>query len=374
MKIVKNICSLLLLFCIGHCVGNELFAQYSDSIKLNDVRILASHNSYKKKPDPKVLHFLDRFKKRLGDEMDPNRMDYGHVSLSEQFNIYGIRGIELDVYYDPKGGRFSKRRINLFITGKKQRIKDSVMQVPGFKMLHIADIDFETNYLTLVSALTEIEKWSNQNPGHTPLIINIEPKGDTPGDYSGFLRFLGFKRALKYSEAAYNALDAEIYSVFSDSSRLITPKDLQGVEGSISERINIKGWPTLNECLGKVIFVIDGDYKGIYKHFLEKGEDRPMFVYSEPGESTTAFVKRNNPIDHEEEISVLTSQYIVRTRSDVETMHARNNDYSMFNAAIRSEAQIISTDYYRADPLLGTFRVSLGENELNSLFFILRKH
>ena len=32
-----------------------------DSIRLNDIRIVASHNSYKKKPHPKVLKFLSKF-------------------------------------------------------------------------------------------------------------------------------------------------------------------------------------------------------------------------------------------------------------------------------------------------------------------------
>ena len=332
------------------------FGQLNDSIPLNEWRILASHNSYKQKPHPKVLHFLDRFKKRLGDDLDPKRMDYGHVRLSEQFSTYGIRGIELDVYYDPKGGKYRKRRLNLFVGGVKQRVKDSVMRQPGFKMLHIADIDYETNYLTFKAALTEINAWSKSNPNHTPIYINIEPKNDSPGDYSKFLRFLGFKKAIKFDEKAYAALDAEIWSVFNQND-VFTPSDLQGDFSSVKERLAAEGWPTLNECLGKVFFIIDGDRNGMYQSFLEKGEKRPMFVYSEPNESTTAFVKRNDPMNNEISISELTSKYIVRTRSDVETMHARNNDYSLLEAALKSQAQIISTDFYKADPAIGPFEV-----------------
>jgi len=352
---------------------NSSYAQYSDTIRLNDIRILASHNSYKKKPDPKVLSFLNHFKKRLGDDLDPKRLDYGHLPLSEQFDDYGIRGIELDVYYDPKGGKFSKRKLNFLICGLKQKVKDSVMHQPGFKMLHIADIDYETNYLTFKSALEEIYQWSSNNPQHIPLYITIEPKGESAGDYSGFLRLLGFKKAIKYDSIAYRALDNEILDVFKNTSILFTPKDLMAGHKSISERLKTTNWPTLNSCLGKVIFIVDGDQNDMYQTSLENGEERPMFTFSEPGKLTAAFIKRNNPIGQEEVINNLTNDYIVRTRSDVETMQARSDDYSMFNAAMNSNAQIISTDYYREDPIIGSFKISLDSFKIfSNLPFILR--
>lgn len=350
-----NFRSQVLLF-LFFALFSVAYGQINDTIRLNEWRVLASHNSYKLKPNPRVISFLQRFKKRLGDDMDSKRMNYGHLSLSEQFSTYGIRGIELDVYYDPKGKRYRKRRLNLFVGGVKQRVKDSVMRQPGFKMLHIADIDYETNYLTFKAALTEINAWSKANSNHTPIYINIEPKNDSPGDYSKFLRFLGFKKALKYDEKAYLELDAEIMSVFGVAD-VFTPADLKGKYATIKERLLAEGWPTLNECLGKVFFIIDGDRNGMYQSFLEKGEKRPMFVYSEPNENSTAFVKRNDPLNNETAISELTNMYIVRTRSDVETMHARNNDFSLLEAALKSQAQIISTDFYKADPAIGTFEV-----------------
>ena len=142
---------------------------------------------------------------------------------------------------------------------------------------------------------------------------------------------------------------------------------------SISERLKTTSWPTLNSCLGKVIFILDGDQNDIYQTSLENGEERPMFTFSEPGKITAAFIKRNNPIGQEEQINKMTDDYIVRTRSDVETMQARTEDYSMFNAAINSNAQIISTDYYREDPKIGSFKISLDSyKSLSNLPFIFR--
>jgi hypothetical protein len=346
----------LLFLNFIYLVINSSHGQYPDSIQLNDIRFIASHNSYKKKPDPKVIHFLNRFKKRLGEELDPKRMDFGHLSLTEQFDQYEVRGIELDVYYDPKGGKYRKRRVNLFNTGKKQRVKDAVMKQPGFKLLHIADIDYETNYLTFKQALKEIRLWSDSHVGHTPLFINIEPKEENPGDYSSFLRFLGFKKAAKFDSTAYSCLENEIFSTLNRTS-LFTPSDLQGSYSSVSERLDQQGWPLLNEVLGKIIFVVDDDGKGQYK---ESKRNPLMFVYGEPSDSTTAFVKRNDPVGKEQEISLLTEKYIVRTRTDVETIHARENDYSMFYSALASQAQIISTDYYKPDEGISSFQINLS--------------
>ena len=99
-----------------------------DTIPMNRIRILASHNSYKRKPNPRVLDFLKRFESKLGPENNPDFIDYGHLSFKKQFNDYGIRGIELDVNYDPKGGHYKRRRVNLFLFGQKQRIKDKTLK------------------------------------------------------------------------------------------------------------------------------------------------------------------------------------------------------------------------------------------------------
>ena len=365
----------LLIFLVlsSSAVKGQTDAFVDSNIRLNDIRVIASHNSYKKRPDPKVLKFLERFKKKLGEEMDPGRMDYGHVRLSEQFDLYNVRGLELDLYYDPKGGKYRKRRLNFFIPCLKQRMNDSVMRKPGFKMLHIADVDYETHYFTFVDALEEVKEWSDNHPDHTPIFINVEPKNDSPGDYSKILRILGFKRALRFDSLAYELLDKEIFSVFRDSSQVFKPNDLRSDYVSVSERLSHEGWPTLRECLGKVIFIIDGDRENQYQNSLEAGNDRPMFVYSKPGSSSTAFVKRNDPTGQEKEIDDLSALYIVRTRTDVETIQARDNDYSLFESAMRSNAQILSTDFYKADERFSTFRVSFDGNVKSSDgSFILR--
>ena len=348
-------------------------SQVPDSIRLNDVRFLTSHNSYKRKPDPKILKFLSHFKQQLGKDMDPIQMDYGHALLSDQLNNYHINGFELDVNYDPQGGHFVKRRINFFIGGLKQKSKDSLLLKPGFKILHIADVDYESNYTTFIQALTEIRDWSTQHPNHTPIFINIEIKRDAPADYSKALDFLGFNKSIPFVPEALNDLDAEIHSVFDQYPEMLyTPAHLRDTFLTTASRLNTVGWPSLNEALGKVFIVLDGDFQDFYTTDLTKGLDRPMFVYGQPGAPATAFVIRNEPQGREEEIRALSETYMVRTRTDAGTLEARSQDYTRYNAVMKSQAQIITTDYYRADPLLSPFVVSIEQFKQNALHLFLR--
>ncbi len=341
---------LVSLFCLLSFQG---FSQFHDSIRLNEIRVLASHNSYKKKPDPKVLRFLSRFKKQLGSSNDPMQLDYGHLPLSEQFDTYGVRGIEIDISYDPKGGLYSKRKLNLFIPRIRQRVKDKRMKEPGFKVLHIADVDYETNYLTFKDVLTELKKWSENHPNHTPLFVNIEAKGSNPGDESKFLRKLGFKKAIPFDSIAFQKLDQELFSVLSQST-IFSPSNLKGNYSSIQNRIINENWPNLSECMGKIIFILEGNNEQIYRQKLYQ---HPMFVYGNSNDEHTAFLLRNDPIGRENEIRELTKKYIVRTRSDAGTIESRNNDYKRFNSAWQSGAQIISTDYYMPDLRFSNFQI-----------------
>ena len=341
-------------------------------IHLNDIRILASHNSYKKLPDPKVIRFLTKFRKQLGSSNDPIQLDYGHLTLEQQLNDYSIRGFELDVYYDPKGGLYRKRKLNRFICGQKVRVKDPLMKKPGFKVLHIPDVDFETNYLTFIQALTELKNWSIKNPNHSPIFVNVEAKGSSAANESKFLRIIGFKKALRMDSIAYRQLDMEINAVFNQEN-LLTPKDLQASFASIKERLAFQGWPLLSDCLGKIIFILQGDNDDLYKKSLLQGEDRTMFVYDEPEGENTAFVIRNNSLGIENEIRELTKRYIIRTRTDAGTIEARENNYTSFKSVLTSNAQIISTDYYKPDLRFSDFQIRWEEVRPSKPYFFRQK-
>jgi len=348
---MKIICFLVVYFAVGFY--SIILGQNSDSLPLNQYRVLASHNSYKNFPNQKVLRFLTKFKKQLGESNDPIQLDYGHLPLPEQFDQFGVRGIEIDINYDPNGGLYKKRKINMFIFGLRQKVRDKKMKEPGFKVLHIADVDYETNYLTFKDVLLELKSWSAKNPNHSPIFINIEAKGSQPGNESKILKRLGFKRAIPFSKQAYDELDKEIFSILSPDN-IFKPIDLLGSAQNIRERLTQNGWPAKKECLGKFIFILEGNQDELY---LSNELNRPMFVYGNPGEEHTAFVIKNAPFGHEEEIQQLTKTYMVRTRADAGTIESRKNDYTRFNSAWKSGAQIISTDYYKPDLRFSTYQV-----------------
>lgn len=335
-------------------------AAQQDSLPLNQLRILASHNSYKKKPDHKVSHFLKKFSKRLGEENDPIQIEYSHEPLKVQLDSFNVRGFELDVYADPKGKKYYKRRVNGFVGGLHKRSGIDALKDPGFKIIHIADIDYETNYYTLRQALDELVQWSNDHPGHLPLYINIEAKGNAMGDESGALRFIGFQKAIKFDSCIYSMLNDEILGAV-PREKLMSPFEFKGGSENVRERITEKGWPSVNAMRGKLFFILEGNRSDWYADQLESGADYPMFVYGDTSDSMTLFVKMNEPRGNEEEIRQLTKDYIVRTRSDAGTIEARNNDASRKNAAIDSGAQIISTDYYKPDLNLSEFMITLEE-------------
>lgn len=338
----------LAFFILGVCLAQKPH----DSTRMNGIRILASHNSYKKQPHKKVLKFLKRFEDKLGAHNNPDYIDYGHLRFSDQFDKYGIRGLELDVNYDPKGGHYKRRRVNFFLPGQRQRLKGVALRNPGFKLLHIADVDFETNYLTLKDALQEVKAWSISHPGHIPIYINIEAKGSHPADESKALQRLGFTTCIPFDTLAYHLLEQEINEVF-EKEEVYRPSDFRQTYSSLRSRIDSIGWPLLKDVSGKVIFILEGSNHQIYKSF----SNASMFYFGTENDSNAIFLLRNNAVQQLDEIRRLSKFFMIRTRTDAGTIESRQNNYSVWNAAIDSEAQILSTDYYMPDQRWSTYKV-----------------
>ena len=354
--------TILLLFCLFFFEAN---AQADAELRLNQIQIIASHNSYKKRPDERLLKFLLKFKKQLGKGNNPEWIDYGHLPFDSQFTYYPVRGLEIDIYNDPKGKVFYRRKIASFVHGMKVKSEIEALKQPGFKVLHIKDVDFETNYYTFKQALTALKKWSDEHPHHLPLFINIETKGDGPGDHSGFLRFVGFKRSKRHDASACDSIDAEIKSVFgNDLKNILTPDRIRKNFSTLNEMATHNGWPLLSEARGKIIFIMEGQSEDLYPQGHPSLKGRVMFVYREPGTPECAFVVMNNSLARKKEIQELVKKgYCVRSRADGETRQARDNDYTKMNAAFESGAQIVSTDYYQPDLRWSTYQVKFPNGE-----------
>ncbi|MFN8276852.1 MAG: Ca2+-dependent phosphoinositide-specific phospholipase C [Chitinophagales bacterium] len=339
-----------------------------DSLQLNQIQIIASHNSYHRHTDSTVFSYLQLLKSNLPPQYDPDELDYEHPPIEEQFDLYHVRGLEIDIYNDPKGGAFYYRKINeLFRIDPISHIYPLLL--PGFKVLHIKDVDYNSHFNTFHDALVTIKQWSDGHPGHLPLFINVESKQDGPSE-NAQLASLGFKPAPPYDAAAADALDQEIKLVFgSDLNGVLTPDKVRQGAATLNEIAVNHRWPKLRDCRGKVIFIMQGNAVSYYLNGHPSLQGRAMFVYGKPGNPETAFVILNDPTSDFAAIQQQVQQgYIVRTRSDAGTWQARNGDYTDMNNAFASGAQITSTDYERPDPRAGSssvwtnYQVQLPDN------------
>lgn len=330
-----------------------LIAGYTQSnvcdlpLRLNQIQVVGSHNSYRMSTDKGIMRaisLLDKIK-----PLDVRELDYSHLPLEMQFDSFGIRSIEIDIYNDPQGGNFYKRYGNR-LAFKSANSKIEELKKPGMKVLHIPDIDYKTQFYTFKEALERVKKWSDSHPGHIPIFILVETKGESVGNH---VKGVKFTRPVPWDADACNNIDKEIDEVFGKGSKqVLRPDDVRGNYTTLDEAVTKGEWPLLNNALGKIVFVMEGGAENLYVQGNNAGlKGRNMFVYSEPGKPECAFVIRNDSRRNKAAIKELVGKgYMVRTRSDAGTIEARNGDYSGCKAAFGSGAQIISTDYYRPDP------------------------
>ena len=165
-----------------------------------------------------------------------------------------MRSFEIDIYADPQGGRFYNRAGNV-LTGSSAASGIAELNQPGYKVMHIPDIDYNTHYYTFKSMLQALKDWSDRNPNHIPIFLLIEGKEKTVGDILGFL---GFKTAAKFTPALCDDIDTEVKAVFgNDLSKIITPDQIRGSYSTLEEAVLADNWPTIGESRGKFIFVME---------------------------------------------------------------------------------------------------------------------
>jgi hypothetical protein len=316
--------------------GNADRALLLRCVRMNQIQVIGTHNSYKQPVPAPIFALLSDFDPVLASELE-----YWHPPLSTQLGDEAVRQIELDVFADPEGGRYAAR-VGLQVAGVPNDAPPELNE-PGFKVLHVQDLDYETSCLTFVDCLGEVAAWSDQHPGHLPIAVLVELKDSPIPDPID----AGFVVPLPIGPTELDALDDEIRSVFT-ADRLIVPDDVRRSFSTLEAAVLADGWPTLAEATGKVIFLMDngGALRDLYRTGRPSLEGRVMFTSAEPGSPDAAFVKVNDPLDAVGEIQALVAAgYVVRTRADVPTEQARTADTTQRDAALASGAQWVSTDY-----------------------------
>jgi hypothetical protein len=341
-----------------------------DQLKINQIQVLGTHNSYARPVDTRLAAYADPiFAKMMAKmttifppdklaaykEFHPNSvtmsegLKYDHPPFDVQLDS-GIRSLEMDVYYDPTGNRFNKPAgyeiLNKMSVSDLAPYQNEGLEEPGFKMLHIADFDFRSHYPTFRGGLIALKEWSDRHPTHLPIFIMVEAKD------KGIAIFPNSAEVLPFDEKAFDKLDAEVLDVLG-KEKLITPDDVRGEYATLRDAVHAGNWPTVKISRGKFIFLLLPATAGMnlesaYVKNRPNLEKRVMFVQSAPSDTFASFILLDNALVRQQDIQNFVKQgYIVRSRSDIETYEAKINDHSRADAAFNSGAQIISTDFFR---------------------------
>ncbi len=311
-------------------------------VKLNQIQVIGSHNSYHAGFAPSERKWLE-----IHAPKALHGLDYHHAPLADQLSG-GVRQIELDIFADPDGGRYT--HVYLDDAVKKAGLPPDPsfdpghqMEMPGFKVFHMQGFDQRSTCLRFVVCLTEVREWSKAHPEHLPIFILVETK---EGDVK---EIPDAPKAIQFTPALLDAMDKEILSVFPEDE-IVTPDDVRGHYKTLNEAIRAGNWPTLAESRGKVVFLMDQrNEEDRYTQGHPSLRGRILFTNAVPGAPDAAFTEENEGTPAE--INALVKQgYLVRTRSDENTDEARTNDTRRRDEVLASGAQIVSTDYPMSEP------------------------
>jgi hypothetical protein len=302
----RHLCMLLLVLWT--------VAAAAESLRLNEIQVLGSHNSYK------LAMPAERYREL--EEVNPETaasLFYWHLPLPEQLDLE-IRKIELDVFYDPDGRLFGGRA-----SGSQ------------FPVLHVQSLDDRSSCPDLVRCLELLRGWSDRHPSHVPIFISFNAKDDV-------IERPGFVRPLPFGEDAWTAMDGELRTVLGE--KLIQPASVIGETGPV--------WPSLDQVRGSFVAILDegGEKRATY---ASRWRDRAMFANLPEGEPGAAIMIVNDPVAQFDRIQRLVrGGFIVRTRADADTREARSGDTTRREKAFASGAQLVSTDYYLPATHFGT--------------------
>lgn len=310
----------------------------AQELKLNQVQVIGSHNSYKSQMAPELISYLAKVNPSASQSLE-----YAHIPLEPQLDL-GLRNLELDVFHDPQGGKYSNPK-GLEIIKNSGGIlpdydPDDALSKPGLKLFHVQDLDFQSHYLLFADALEALKDWSENNPHHTPVFILINAKdGNIPGT----------RATLPFTATALDSIDLEIRTHLG-MENLITPDMVRGEFQDLESAVLAGNWPILDDVKGKFLFVLDENEEKTDRYLTAKPglKNAVLFVNKKEGNPTAGFRIINNAVKDESYIIDLVRKgYLIRTRADSDTKEARNEDYSTFEKAKASGAQVISTDYYQ---------------------------
>ena len=333
--------------CDSRCEAKWLDA----NLRLDQMQVIGTAKSTKQRPSKALLRLI-----RMGGKEHAEALDFGHPSLGAQLDG-DVRALSFDVAHDPQGGHY---RNPAAASMAMELLPDgyvTAMRQPGFKVIHVLDVDYNSSCLALSDCLKQVAAWSKAHPRHLPITIILRTNDvRTP--------MPGATRPLAFDAAAFDALDNEIRVAF-PQDQIITPGQVQADHPSLREAAHAHNWPKLDMARGKVMFVLDDTPQKarLYQGARKSLEGRVMFVAGDETMPIAAFLSLPDPVKDSGRIArAVKSGLMVITRADAGTSEARANRPQRRDAAFASGAQIVQTDFAVADRAIGPYRVSLADH------------
>ena len=324
-------------------------APESESAQLDQMQFIGTHNSYHIEPDA-ALRVLWQDEKTTAAPSYQTLM-YTHLPLEAQAEL-GIRFFELDVHLDETGNastasEFLAPIVAAGLEPDAPFDPDAALSRPGTKVFHTRG-DMRSTCLLLTGCLHELTDWLDRNPAAGPLIIQIEPKQ--------------LLQAEDDRVRSWQVLEDDILAAV-PASRIFRPVDLSLEPQDLQDAARAGRWPTTASLAGKFIFILNGSSADTasYADALVTKKAGILFpALSDADDPMAAFVSRNDPASPDIPRLVAAGQMVI-TYADWRTLAARKNDTIGRDAAFRSGAQLIATDYPIADRRLSDYSVRFDE-------------
>lgn len=282
---------------------------FSKGVKINEIAVVGTHNSYQFRatlPKRALLRVLQIIS--LGKI--ENKAIFEMETFTQQLQ-QGVRNLEIDIEAVDDNGE-----VSFIVT--HQPIFDNVSSAYDF-----------------AKALKEIAMWSDNNPGHLPVYLLIEPKGDVTE----------INNVKNFSVDYARELDKVIREVLGE--RLLAPEEVMGEYESFEEMRKADDWPTLKKAAGKIMVLLhpcDVTQGYIDTDTSVKTQAMfPMLRFGDIDKPYASFILDNDPASAAEnnKKTVGENNLMVRTRAD-DYPDFSDERYEIANVCA---SHIITTDY-----------------------------
>jgi hypothetical protein len=130
-------------------------------LRINEIQTVGTAESYKLRPSPEMLSLIG-----LGSAADVKALNFALPAITWQLDE-GARSVQFDVSYDPQGGLFKNPAGASMASQLISNDYLAAMSAPGFKVIHVLDVDFNSSCLTLFARGRKVVTWaSHSRPYH----------------------------------------------------------------------------------------------------------------------------------------------------------------------------------------------------------------